>query len=1004
MKIKFDELEYQEKAINSVINLFEGQGIKQSDFTVISNDLQGKLWNDHGIGNKIDLPNDELIKNLKKVQLENNIAPSEELENNEKQFNIEMETGTGKTYVYLKSILKLNKQYGFSKFVIVVPSLAIKEGVNKTLEMTKNHFKKKFNGIVYNSFTYNSKKLDQVRNFAVDSTIQVMVINIQAFIKDTKNKDQSNIIYRESDFLSGMRPIELIQETNPIVIIDEPQSVDNTAKSKEAIKSLNPSVIFRYSATHKSKYPLLYKLGPVEAYDEKLVKQIEVAGIKTENDGNDAYMRLVSVSNKSNQFSAKIEINYRGKNSIDKKTVTVKPGDDLYIKSNKLDAYDKGLIIGDIYTANEDEYIEFTSHDTLLTKGKEIGGAAEDMLKRQQIRKTIEEHLEKELRLNPLGIKVLSLFFIDRVENYRQYDKVGNQINGKYADMFEEEYIKLISKPRFSAIRDSKAPVSEVHDGYFSVDNKGKVKDSTGKTAADDSTYNAIMKDKEELLTFYDSTKTSSAANNKARKMRFIFSHSTLKEGWDNPNVFQICTLVDTKDTITKRQKIGRGLRLAVNQEGERQYGFEVNTLTVMANESYEEFAEGLQIEFEEESGVKFGVFEKTTFATIMRVTDEVLGEKELLGNEKAAELLEFFKEKNYIAKNGKATDALKLAIQEETIEIPEELANFEGAIIEKVKSKIKTLDIKNHDAHQRVSFKKEVFLNPDFKELWDSIKYKTTYSVEFDTEKLINLAARELREKVIVSEVKMSYVKAKTAITDAGIVADKEVDTYLTNVEHHYIAPDIITYLQNETELTRKTIVRILKESNTLKDFKKNPQMYMMNVAKIINACKRELLVDGIKYQKIGHNNYYSQELFDTKELSGYLERNMLPTSTERTVYDYVVYDSEVERKFAMDCEQDPSVKFYIKLPGWFKIRTPLGNYNPDWAVLLEQNDERKLYFVAETKGSILTEDLRPTERKKIECGIKHFEALNTQVELKPVESLEQLQDIARGRIEEKV
>ncbi|MGX7394252.1 type III restriction-modification system endonuclease [Carnobacterium mobile] len=998
MKIKFDELKYQEKAINSVINLFEGQGIKQSNFTVISNDLQGKLWNDHGIGNKIDLPNDELIKNLKKVQLENNIAPSEELENNEKQFNIEMETGTGKTYVYLKSILKLNKQYGFSKFVIVVPSLAIKEGVNKTLEMTKNHFKKKFNGIVYNSFTYNSKKLDQVRNFAVDSTIQVMVINIQAFIKDTKNKDQSNIIYRESDFLSGMRPIELIQETNPIVIIDEPQSVDNTAKSKEAIKSLNPSVIFRYSATHKSKYPLLYKLGPVEAYDEKLVKQIEVAGIKTENDGNDAYMRLVSVSNKSNQFSAKIEINYRNKNSIDKKIVTVRQGDDLYIKSNKLDAYDKGLIVSEIYTGEENEYIEFTSYDALLTKGKEIGGTNEDILKRQQIRKTIEEHLEKEMRLNVQGIKVLSLFFIDRVENYRQYDKDGYQINGKYADMFEEEYTKLINKPKFSTIRDKEIPVSEVHDGYFSVDNKGKVKDSSGKTAADDSTYNAIMKDKEELLTFYDAEKENNAANNKARKMRFIFSHSTLKEGWDNPNVFQICTLVDTKDTITKRQKIGRGLRLAVNQEGERQYGFDVNTLTVMANESYEEFAEGLQNEFEEESGIKFGVFEKDTFSNVMRITDEALGEKELLGNERAAELFEFFKFKNYIAKNGKATDALKLAIKEETLDIPGNLVGFETSIIHKTKSKIKTLEVKNHAARKQVAFKKEAFLNLDFKELWDSIKYKTTYSVEFDTETLITIAARDLREKVIVSEVKMNFIKAMIATKDAGYVTDKNVDTYLTNITHDYVAPDIITYLQNETELTRKTIVRILKESNTLKDFKKNPQMYMMNVAKIINACKRELIVDGIKYQKIGDNDYYSQELFDTEELSGYLERNMIQTTTERTIYDYVVYDSQVERKFATDCEQDPSVKFYIKLPNWFKIRTPLGNYNPDWAVLLEEDDERKLYFVAETKGSVLSEDLRPTERKKIECGIKHFEALNTKVELKPVESLEQLQDIARS------
>jgi type III restriction enzyme len=978
MKIQFKDLDYQEVAIQSIIRVFEGQHIRKSEFTIMDQDIQGKLFGEKGIGNKIDLSESKLIQNVQQIQIEQGIPISESIPLPIPQFNIEMETGTGKTFVYLKSILELNKKYGFTKFIIVVPSVAIKEGVMKTIEQTREYFKSQMHGIVYRAFMYDSKKLDNIQGFARNENVEIMIINIQSFNSDDK-------IFNREDLedLNGISPKQLVSETNPIVIIDEPQSVDNTENAKQAIAALNPSIVFRFSATHKNKnYPLLYKLGPVEAYQQKLVKQIEVAGIKKSIDANEAYIKLIGIKATKKSITATVEMYVKNKTQIEKKEVKLKKDDDLYIKSKRIAAYEKVGFVKDISAEPGNEYIEFSGEPSIIRLSQAIQNDLQ--IKRAQIRKTIEEHLNKELKLNPLGIKVLSLFFIDNVANYRQYDGDNNRIPGPYAKIFEEEYEDVIRSEKYKSLRDRHVPVSEVHDGYFSVDGKGKFKNTSGSTQADESTYQIIMKDKEDLLTFYDEEKGNVK---KAHKLRFIFSHSALKEGWDNPNVFQICTLIETKDTITKRQKIGRGLRIAVNQEGERVPGFEVNTLTIMANESYEEFASGLQKEYEDE-GVKFGVFEDDIFSSLVVDVDPETGYKTPLGHQKSRELIQYLKDHKYLDDKNKGTEALAKAIKEDTFDIPESIKeiadDMKEKIVEAIKEKfnVDKIEIKDKDNAVKVRLNKEVLAGP-FLELWERIKYKTKYSIQFDSESFIKQAADKLSEELEVRITRLEYERHRLETTGSGIEAIKEEQTTFAVSEKQYEkAPDILTYLQNETKLTRKTIIAILKQSDTLRDFRRNPQVYMMEAARIINAAKRLAIVDGIKYEKLSNEEVYEQSLF-IEEIDSY-EDSIVPVHSERSLYDYVIVDSSVEREFAESCERDPNVKFYIKLPRKFTIKTPLGSYNPDWALSLEQDGKEKLYFIVETKGSTASEDLRPTELAKIRCGEKHFEAIDTGIRFK--------------------
>lgn len=982
MKIQFDaNLAYQKEAIDSIVNVFEGQNIAQDNFTVsVQNNQVGFYESELGIGNKLDVPMEELIENINKVQIENSL-PRTAFKDKTLNLSVEMETGTGKTYVYLRTIFELNNKYGFTKFIIVVPSIAIKEGVYKSLEITKDHFKKIYGNKQYNYFIYDSQKLDQVRSYATSSNIEIMVINIDAFRKsfvDPEKESSANIIHRHNDKLSGHKPIEFIQQTNPIVIIDEPQSVDTTPKSKEAIASLNPLAALRYSATHKEKLNMVYRLDSIAAYEKGLVKQIEVISVMPKDSHNKAYVKLVSVSNTKSGISAKIEADVLDKGKIKRIAKTVKKGTDLAQLTNR-DIYE-GFIIDEINCEKGHEYITFTSNDILIEKGEAYGDIDHEELKRVQIRKTIEEHLNKELMLTKKGIKVLSLFFIDRVSNYRDYDEDGNPIKGKYALMFEEEYKKFIRKSKYNTLFmdvDIETAAEEVHDGYFSVDKKGKAADTKGNTLADEDAYALIMKDKERLLSF-------------DTKLKFIFSHSALKEGWDNPNVFQICTLNETKSDIKKRQEIGRGLRLAVNQKGERVYGHDVNTLTVMVNESYEDFVYNLQKEMEDEEGIKFGVIDKYTFSNISyEIADGINAQ---VGATESENIWNFLKKEEYIDAKGNVKEKLKIDLKQNTLELPEDFKAFEYRVIEKLNKIAGDLsNIKDGNKKQQIHLNKEIFLNDDFMDLWNRIKYKTTYSVDFKSDELINACVKSIKEELHVGSSKIEVIKAAAKIEEEGISA-KQKNKSLVSVTEKVELPDILTYLQNQTKLTRKTLADILIKSKRLDLFKTNPSKFMQEVSTIIQRTLNNFIVDGIKYERIGNEEYPVQEIFKDEELYGYLTEDII--ASKRSVYNYVKYDSNIERTFAEKLEENDNVKLYAKLPKDFKIDTPLGGYNPDWAVLIEKDGVEKLYFVVETKGTDQISLLKDTEKAKIRCGKKHFKALNTNVSEVQVSSFDKLID----------
>lgn len=579
MKLTFEpNLEYQQEAIGAVVGLFEGQTLEDSDYRYGMRE-EGQFDFIDGVGNHLALTDEQILANLQKVQEQNEVPVSELLDG--MHFSVEMETGTGKTYVYLRTIYELNSRYGFKKFVIVVPSVPIREGVLKNLQITHEHFQTLYDNIPVNYKVYDRNRISQLRGFATSDNIEILVINIDPFAKD------ENVINKPNDKLNGQEPIKFIQSTCPIVIVDEPQNMESEKRSA-AIANLNPLCTLRYSATHRNRYNLIYSLNPVKAYDMGLVKQIEVDSVLEENSQNNAFVELTAITATKTKITAKITIDVNDKDGVKRKSVAVKVGDDLYNLSNNREIYRNGFIVEGIDASNG--FVSFSNNEVLY-QGQQQGGLNDEIMK-FQIRRTIEEHLNKELKLNKQGIKVLSLFFIDRVANYRSYDAQGMPVEGKFAVWFEEIYNELIAKPIYRPL--NKYPIEKIHNGYFSQDKKGRLKDTSGETQADDNTYNLIMKDKEMLLD----------VNN---PLRFIFSHTALREGWDNPNVFQICTLNETKSEMKKRQEIGRGLRLAVNQDGVRIYDKNINRLTVVANEAYNDFAKALQSELKEDCGVDFG-------------------------------------------------------------------------------------------------------------------------------------------------------------------------------------------------------------------------------------------------------------------------------------------------------------------------------------------------------------------------------------------------------------
>lgn len=886
MKLHFDSsLDYQIDAVNAVVDVFQGQLYSDSSSAVLNVDeKQMSLEQLSARGNSLSLSEKQIKGNIVAVQARNDIdATNSDIAH----LSIEMETGTGKTYVYLRTIHELHQRYGWKKFIIVVPSVAIREGVLKNLAITREHFADLYNKPEMDYYVWDSKKIGQAREFATNDTLQIMVITIDSFAK------AQNVMNRQSDY---GRPLDFIKATHPVVILDEPQNMETDIR-RNAIASLKPLCTLRYSATHKHLYNLLYRLTPVDAYDKGLVKKIEVHSVQSEDNYNDAYINVLSLERQSKTRSfAKIEVDASDEYGLQRKIVKAFPGDNLEAKTGR--SVYAGYYVESIN--HGDDCVEF-SNGKVVYVGQRDESLHDDIIKRQ-IELTIDDHFDKQRRLGS-SVKVLSLFFIDKVANYREYTANNGAQKGKFAKWFEEAYAKVASKSKYIGVMDGLS-ASEVHDGYFAADKSGQWKDSRdtkgegGRTKDDDTAYGLIMKDKERLLDINE-------------PLRFIFSHSALREGWDNPNVFQICTLNETSSQMKKRQEIGRGLRLPVNVDGQRVYDDSVNVLTVVANESYAEFSRKLQTEIEEETGIHFG---------------------------------------------GR---------------------------------------IKNRDDRRVVRFQKSRALDPAFKELWDKIKHKTTYRVAIDTEKLVAEAANALAQVTIS---KPHIADTKTLIdsmnNDRGfMVRETGFNAYAARQTEVKI-PNLLADIQRQTQMTRRVIFDVLDRAGMFEQMAINPQQVIDETSRAINRVKRHLAVDGVKYHRTGE--HYDMTLFENDELQAYLYDAAMKsgaiavTDQAKTVYDYVTVDSEVEREFMQSLEDNTDVKFYIKLPGWFKIDTPVGKYNPDWAVAFD-GDER-IYFVAETKGSddINDNHLSANERSKITAARQHFAEIDVPYVV-PVRSLRQ-------------
>lgn len=952
MKIKFDSnQDFQIEAINSFVQLFDGQPLNSGDFSIELNKeiLEGQaslFQSELGIGNNLLIDDESVLKNLHKIQELNDIdeTSEEEFKNNGYNFSTEMETGTGKTYVYLRTIFELSEKYGFKKFIIVVPSVAIREGALKNIEMTSDHFKALYNNLEFEYFVYDSKKTNRIRQFASSNQLQIMIINIDAFNKET------NIFNTERNQLSGYSPREFISSVNPILIIDEPQSVDNTEKAKEAIKSLNSMCVFRFSATHNNPYNLVYRLDPIKAFEKKLVKQIVVASVVGDNDNNDAYVKLLAVDN-SKGIKAKLKIHMKTADGIKAKDIWVKQSADLFMASDEREVYRNGFEVLDINSEPGNEFIDFTSGRLYL--GDERGGIKDELVE-IQIRSTIKKHLDKELQLHSKGIKVLSLFFVDKVSNYRQYDAEGKIVKGPFALWFEKHYNELIQLPQYKKL--NTFSVENVHDGYFSTDKKGIYKDTNGSTQADDDTYAKIMRNKEQLLSLDE-------------PLKYIFSHSALREGWDNPNVFQICVLREVGGIKERRQTLGRGLRLPVNSNGERVRDENINKLTVIARETYAEFASGLQTEYEKECGIIFGRIPKLAFSKLIILDNDV---EMLLGKNDSQKIWDSLYNNGFIDKDGRIQNSFQPEKDTFNLNLPEELKEQESNIVSILQSYQIERHIKKDKEPKSLKLNKQIYLDPNFEKLWDKIKHKTTYKVDYSSEDLIQNSVLSINKMDKIEPVKVSYREDSIGIEKKGVTTINTKNNTI-KLEYNGMLPDIVAYIQKETELTRASIVKILTSISRLEEFTVNPQKFMDQVTSLMKVELHKLMIDGIKYEKLTvGDTEWVMELFKEEELKQFFEDSL---EVNKSIYDQIIYDSDIEKRFAEALDKREDIKLFVKLPRFFKIDTPIGTYNPDWAIV--KHDEDTVYLVRETKSTKNYEKLRNSEAEKIRCGRKHFEAL---------------------------
>ncbi len=1032
MKFNFKIQQYQTDAVDAVIKVFNGQGYHKNtgyirdlgslEKTVnvqmsLINEDEVDIYDDTGFKNdELDIADSQLLANIQKLQKDNNIkvSPSLVKDLGRCSLDIEMETGTGKTYVYIKTMFELNKRYGWTKFIVVVPSIAIREGVKKSFEITSDHFMEHY-GKRARFFVYNSSNLTQLDSFSSDGGINVMIINTQAFassMKEDGRSKEARIIYSKRDEFGSRKPIDVIKANRPIIILDEPQKMGG-AVTQKALKNFNPLFTLNYSATHKNEHNMIYVLDALEAYNQRLVKKIEVKGFEVKNfRGTDSYLYLEEIvlsSKKPPMARIELEIGYN--KSINRETRLVGVGDDLYYISQEMEQY-KGFTVSQIDPIART--VTFTNGE-VINVSVVSGDVSEKDMRRIQIRETILSHFEKEEKLFNMGIKTLSLFFIDEVAKYRNYDENGDEVLGEYGIVFEQEYINILDEyltledtPYQKYLRETCSDVTDIHKGYFSIDKKtGRSVDSQlkrGSEFSDDiSAYDLILKNKERLLSFDEPT-------------RFIFSHSALREGWDNPNVFQICTLKHSDSQTAKRQEVGRGLRLCVNQEGNRMDKetlgdtvHNVNMLTVIASESYKDFVKDLQ------SDIKKELYDRPSKATIEYFEGKtvIVGEEPVIIDKTQAKIIYKYLAKNdYIDNDDNVTDEYRNDLANGTLaSVPEEIKDIcEGMhkLVQAVfdESVLKDMISDGHETKIKDNPLNDNFHKAEFQKLWSYINHKYAYSVEFDSKELIEKATAYINEKLNVSELQYTTTtgRQKTDMNEhevdrgASFSGEKTRTQVLKHAESSKIKYDLVGKIAKDATLTRKTVVAILKglDLEKIYMFKNNPEEFISKVVKLINEQKATMIVEHISYTESSEEPYDST-IFTAEKTSQSFDKAF---RAERAIQDYVFTDGtaeqSMERKFVQKLDTADEVCVYAKLPKGFHIPTPVGNYSPDWAIAFHEGTVKHIFFIAETKGTMDSLNLRPVEQAKISCAKKLFNDISTsKVRYDAVDSYESLLNI---------
>lgn len=1029
MKFNFKIQQYQTDAVEAVINVFGGQGFHKNGGyirdlgtlerqtavqTSLLNEDETDIYDDTGFKNdEIDLTDTQLLTNIQKLQRDNNIkvSPSLVKDLGRCSLDIEMETGTGKTYVYIKTMFELNKRYGWTKFIVVVPSIAIREGVKKTFEITSDHFMEHY-GKRARFFVYNSSNLTQIDSFSSDGGINVMIINTQAFassLKEDGKSKEARIIYSKRDEFGSRRPIDVIKANRPIIILDEPQKMGG-AVTQKALANFNPLFTLNYSATHKNEHNMVYVLDALEAYNQRLVKKIEVKGFEVKNlRGTDSYMFLeeIVISSKKPPM-ARIELEIGYKKSINRETRIVGVGDDLYYVSQEMEQY-KGYTVSSIDPI--ERTVTFLNGET-ISVGEVRGDVSEKDMRRIQIRETILSHFEKEEKLFGMGIKCLSLFFIDEVAKYRQYDENGDEVLGEYGVVFEQEYNSILNdkltmedSPYQKYLREMCSDEKAVHKGYFSIDKKtGHSIDSQlkrGSEFSDDiSAYDLILKNKERLLSFDEPT-------------RFIFSHSALREGWDNPNVFQICTLKHSDNQTAKRQEVGRGLRLCVNQDGNRMDKenlgdtvHDVNLLTVIASESYKDFVGTLQ------SNIKEELYDRPSKATIEYFEGKTVmvdGEPIIIDKTQAKIIYKYLAKNDYIDSDDNVTDEYRAdRLNNSLAPVPDGIKDIESGVHKLVQaifddSVLNDMIKDGRETKVRDNPLNDNFSKKEFQTLWGYINHKYAYTVSFDSDELIQKASAYINEKLNVSKLMYTATvgQQKKDMNQyeiergASFGGEKTKTKTLNHAETSGVKYDLVGKIAQGTTITRKTVTNILKqlEPENIYMFKNNPEEFISKIIRLINEQKATMIVEHITYTESSEEPYDSN-IFTAEKNSQSFDKAF---AAEKAIQDYVFTDGtaeqSVERRFAQDLDKADEVCVYAKLPKGFAIPTPIGNYSPDWAIAFYEGTVKHIFFIAETKGSMESFDFRRIEEAKISCAKKLFNNIFTSnIRYDAVDSYEKL------------